>query len=88
MASATSSPYQIHISPNNTGLLGLKQTEEASKKVSELLQKDLEVSSLFVMTEAHTHAINRNTMSSSTKKVFITTYVETNPTLSLPYIER
>jgi S-adenosylmethionine hydrolase len=39
MASST----KIFISPDNTGLLGLKQTEEASKKVSELLQKDLEV---------------------------------------------
>lgn len=46
MASATITPYKIHISPDNTGLLGLKQTEDASKKVSELLQKDLEVTSL------------------------------------------
>lgn len=43
MASTLITPYHIHISPDNTGLLGLKQTEEASKKVSELLQKDLEV---------------------------------------------
>lgn len=46
MASATITPYKIHISPDNTGLLGLKQTEDASKKVSELLQKDLEVKSV------------------------------------------
>jgi hypothetical protein len=43
MTSTTSTPYKIDISPDNTGLLGLKQTDEASKKVSELLQKDLEV---------------------------------------------
>ncbi|KAH8908431.1 HypA protein [Coniochaeta sp. PMI_546] len=56
MASATSTPYQIHISPDNTGLLGLKQTEEASKKVSELLQKDLEEHHVFFNQDGfHNH---------------------------------
>ena len=44
MAPTKGTPYQIHISPQNTGLLGVKQTESAARKVSELLQKDLEVS--------------------------------------------
>jgi len=45
MASST----KIHISPDDTGLLGLKQTEDASRKVSELLQKDLEVRFSYLM---------------------------------------
>ncbi|KAB5531219.1 hypothetical protein GE09DRAFT_1063959 [Coniochaeta sp. 2T2.1] len=45
MASTTTeTPYKIHVSPDNTGLLGLKQTEDASRKVSGLLQKDMEIS--------------------------------------------
>lgn len=43
MASATATPYQVHITPQNTGLWTCKQTEEAAKKATELLQKDLEV---------------------------------------------
>ncbi|KAI3396354.1 hypothetical protein diail_12244 [Diaporthe ilicicola] len=36
------SPQRIHISPQNTGLWGVKQTDEVAKKTTELLQKDLE----------------------------------------------
>lgn len=35
---------KIYIDPNDTGLWKVKQTPEAAKKVSELLQQDLEVS--------------------------------------------
>lgn len=74
MASASITPYHIHISPDKTGLLELKQTDEASKKVSELLQKDLEVALTYCQYQRpHTYANNRNTMSSSTKTVSITT---------------
>lgn len=36
-------PWQIRIPASDTGLLRWKQTGEAAAKVSELLQKDLEV---------------------------------------------
>jgi len=35
-------PYRIHITPSQTGLWGITQTEEAAKKATELLQKDIE----------------------------------------------
>ncbi|KAK0626528.1 HypA protein [Immersiella caudata] len=34
-------PYKIHITPDNVGLWQATQTDEAAKKASELLQKDL-----------------------------------------------
>lgn len=37
------SPTRIQISPEETGLLGLKQTPDAAAKITELLQEDLEV---------------------------------------------
>lgn len=40
---AMSSPYKIHVTPDNTGLLKVPQTEEAAEKASVLLQEDLEV---------------------------------------------
>jgi hypothetical protein len=58
MASVTGTPYRIHISPENTGLLKVKQTEEASNKVSELLQKDLEVSTS-IIHEIHTLSVTK-----------------------------
>lgn len=45
MASTADLPYKMHIAPDNTGLWHVKQTDEAAKKVSELLQDDIEVSS-------------------------------------------
>lgn len=44
MAAASGTAHQILITPQNTGLWRVKQTEEAASKVSELLQKDLNVS--------------------------------------------
>ena len=44
----------IQITPENTGLTRIKQTEAAAKKVTELLQEDLEVchpQCLFTRTE-------------------------------------
>jgi hypothetical protein len=35
--------HAIHLGPDQTGLWPIKQTDEAAEKVSELLQKDLEV---------------------------------------------
>ncbi|RSL50221.1 hypothetical protein CEP53_008880 [Fusarium sp. AF-6] len=34
-------PYRIHITPTNTGLWNIRQSEEAAQTVSETLQKDL-----------------------------------------------
>ena len=34
----------MHVTPDNTGLWRIKQTDEAAKTTSELLQKDMEVS--------------------------------------------
>ncbi len=34
----------MHVTPDNTGLWHIKQTDEAAKTTSELLQKDMEVS--------------------------------------------
>lgn len=36
-------PYKIHVGPQDTGLLGYKQTDEAAAKASKLLEDDLEV---------------------------------------------
>jgi len=36
-------PYQIKISPEQTGLLRIDQTAEAADKATEFLQKDLQV---------------------------------------------
>lgn len=38
--------YKINVDVENTGLWKVKQTEEAAQKTSELLQHDLEASSL------------------------------------------
>lgn len=39
-------PWQIRVPASDTGVLKWKQTDEAAAKVSELLQKDLEVFAL------------------------------------------
>lgn len=36
-------PFKMHVTPDNTGLWHIKQTDEAAKKVSDLLQEDMEV---------------------------------------------
>jgi len=43
-STSTDLPYKMHVTPDNTGLWRIKQTNEAAQKVSELLQKDMEVS--------------------------------------------
>jgi hypothetical protein len=43
MASPTGLPFKMHVTPDNTGLWHIKQTDEAAKKVSDLLQEDMEV---------------------------------------------
>ncbi|GAB1314934.1 hypothetical protein MFIFM68171_05144 [Madurella fahalii] len=40
-------PYKMHVTPDNTGLWHIKQTEEAARKTSELLQQDLEAHHVF-----------------------------------------
>ena len=42
---ASNLPFKMHVTPDNTGLWHIKQTDEAANKVSELLQEDMEVSS-------------------------------------------
>lgn len=39
-------PYKVLVTPENTGLLGIRQTPEAASMVTDLLQRDLDVSSL------------------------------------------
>lgn len=39
-------PYKVLVTPENTGHLGIRQTPEAASTVSDLLQRDLDVSSL------------------------------------------
>ncbi|KAM7208759.1 HypA protein [Naviculisporaceae sp. PSN 640] len=51
-----SSPYKIHITPDNTGLLKVSQTEEAAEKASFLLQQDLEKHHVFFNQDGfHNH---------------------------------
>lgn len=55
-AAAGSTAHRIYVSPENTGLWRVKQTEEASKKVSELLQEDLEKHHVFFNKDGfHNH---------------------------------
>jgi hypothetical protein len=42
-ASTMATPWRIRVPASDTGVLKWKQTDEAAAKVSELLQKDLEV---------------------------------------------
>lgn len=37
-------PYKVHVTPENTGHLGIRQTPEAASMVTDLLQRDLDVS--------------------------------------------
>ncbi|KAK4044787.1 hypothetical protein C8A01DRAFT_42405 [Parachaetomium inaequale] len=52
MASAL--PYKMHVTPDNTGLWHIKQTDEAAQKVSELLQEDMEKHHVF-FNQDHFH---------------------------------
>ncbi|KAH6641490.1 hypothetical protein F5144DRAFT_590769 [Chaetomium tenue] len=54
MASTADLPYKMHVTPDNTGLWHIKQTDEAAKKVSELLQEDMEKHHVF-FNEDHFH---------------------------------
>ncbi|KAI9158734.1 hypothetical protein HJFPF1_06732 [Paramyrothecium foliicola] len=42
-AAAMATAFRIQVPPSNTGLLEVKQTDEAAAKVTKLLQEDLEV---------------------------------------------
>lgn len=44
MAAPDATAYQMHVGPENTGLLKVRQNDETAKKVTELLQRDLKVS--------------------------------------------
>src|SRR4051812_13794764 len=49
-------PYKIEISPDNTGLLKGRQTEEVARKASELLQRDMEDHHVFFNEDSyHNH---------------------------------
>lgn len=41
--STMATPFKIKVEPQNSGLLGLKLSENEASKVTDLLQKDLEV---------------------------------------------
>lgn len=52
-------PWQIRVSPSDTGVLKWKQTDEAAAKVSELLQKDLENHHVFFNKDGfHNHIVH------------------------------
>ncbi|KAK1237657.1 hypothetical protein MKX07_006785 [Trichoderma sp. CBMAI-0711] len=52
-------PWQIRVSPADTGILKWKQTDEAAAKVSELLQKDLECHHVFFNKDGfHNHIVH------------------------------
>ncbi|KAK4238728.1 hypothetical protein C8A03DRAFT_33258 [Achaetomium macrosporum] len=56
MASLADLPYKMHVTPDNTGLWRIKQTDEAAKKASELLQEDMENHHVFFNNEGfHNH---------------------------------
>ncbi|AEO63315.1 uncharacterized protein THITE_2125850 [Thermothielavioides terrestris NRRL 8126] len=56
MASIADLPYKMHVTPDNTGLWHIQQTDEAAKKVSELLQEDMEKHHVFFNFEGfHNH---------------------------------
>lgn len=53
------SAHRIHISPENTGLWGVKQTDEVANKVTELLQKDLDVYHVYFNDRGfHNHIVH------------------------------
>lgn len=53
------SAHRIHISPENTGLWGVKQTDEVAGKVTELLQRDLDVYHVYFNDRGfHNHIVH------------------------------
>ncbi|KAG6356660.1 hypothetical protein INS49_014534 [Diaporthe citri] len=53
------SAHRIHISPEDTGLWGVKQTDGVAKKVTELLQKDLDVFHVYFNDRGfHNHIVH------------------------------
>lgn len=57
--STMASAQRIHISPENTGLWGVKQTDEVAKKVTELLQRDMEVFNVYFNERGfHNHIVH------------------------------
>ncbi|KAL2118406.1 hypothetical protein VTJ04DRAFT_8066 [Mycothermus thermophilus] len=49
-------PFKMHITPDNTGLWRIRQTEEAARTVTELLQKDMENHHVFFNQDGyHNH---------------------------------
>lgn len=58
-------PFKIDVPSTETGLLNWKQTEASAKKATELLQKDLDVSSLLEAIASSVANIASLIMSSS-----------------------
>ncbi|KAL2268591.1 hypothetical protein VTJ83DRAFT_3437 [Remersonia thermophila] len=55
-STATSFPFKMHVTPDNTGLWHIRQTDEAAKTVSELLQQDMEKHHVFFNQDGfHNH---------------------------------
>lgn len=51
--------HKIHINPENTGLWGVKQTDDVANKLTELLQKDLEVNHVYFNDRGfHNHIVH------------------------------
>jgi len=56
------SPYHIHITPENTGLLKVTQTKEVADTASNLLQEDLKVLPLIYLSHLQATAHLTNTV--------------------------
>ncbi|KAL7625541.1 hypothetical protein AAE478_004761 [Parahypoxylon ruwenzoriense] len=55
--------HTIHITPDNTGLWGIQQTESAAKKASELLQQDLERHHVYFNDDGYHNHISHHILS-------------------------
>jgi hypothetical protein len=58
-AAAGTTAHKICVNPENTGLWKVKQTDEASNKVSELLQEDLEKHHVFFNEDGFHNHVSR-----------------------------
>lgn len=59
MATTTATSSRVHVGPDQTGLLGYKQTDDGAAKVSELLQSDLDHHHVFFNTAGyHNHIVH------------------------------
>ncbi|KAH6840925.1 hypothetical protein B0I37DRAFT_438424 [Chaetomium sp. MPI-CAGE-AT-0009] len=87
MASTADLPYKMHVTPDNTGLWHIKQTDEAAKKVSELLQEDMEKHHVFFNEEGfHNHLPTPSPPPHTTTPLTLTETFHPWPAAALPHL--